>query len=72
MPDETFSVYQFFCDGSYEYVRRGVGPEEAVKTALALCHSVGARVGTTERVIITDSGDCCNFEWRYGEGVTFK
>jgi hypothetical protein len=66
-----FSVCQFFPDGSYEYVRRFVDAEEAVKAAHHYCHSVGAKIGTTVRVIITDGGDCTNFEWKYGEGIVF-
>lgn len=72
MSENEFNVCQFFEDGSYEYVRRNVGAEEAVKAAHHYCHSVGAKIGTTVRVIITDGGDCCNFEWKFGEGVTFK
>lgn len=67
----THNVVQFFEDGSYEYVRRNVGAEEAVKTARHYCESVGARVGTTRRVIITDDGDSTNFEWRFGEGIVY-
>ncbi|MGH6865453.1 MAG: hypothetical protein ACREDO_04605 [Methyloceanibacter sp.] len=67
-----FSVCQFFDDGSYEYVRRSVGPEEAVKAAHHYCHSVAAQLGVTKRVIITDDGDSICFEWKHGEGVTFK
>jgi hypothetical protein len=67
-----FSVCQFFTDGSYEYVRRWVDAEEAVKAAKHYCTSVGAKLGVVERVIITDGGDCINFEWKRGEGVTFK
>lgn len=66
-----FSVYQFFPDESYEAVRQFVSAEEAVNAARHYCTSVGARLGTTVRVIITDGGDFCNFEWKYGEGVTF-
>lgn len=69
---ETFSVCQFFEDGSYEYVRRGVEAEEAVKAAHHYCNSVGAKMGFVKKVIITDGGDCVNFEWQYGKGVTFK
>lgn len=69
--NETFSVVQFFADGTAEYVRRRVGAEEAVKAAHHYCHSVGARTGITRRVIITDSDDMTNFEWKYGEGVTY-
>ena len=66
-----FSVCQLFEDDTYEYVRRYVSAEEAVKAAHHYCHSVGARLGTTRRVIITDGGDCCNFEWQFGKGVVF-
>ncbi len=68
---EEFSVYQFFPDESYEAVKRFVGLEEAVKTAHHCCTSVGAQIGTTRRVIITDGGDCIAFEWIFGEGITF-
>jgi hypothetical protein len=66
-----FSVAQFFPDGSYEYVRRYVGAEEAVSVAKLYTESVGARIGATRRVIITDGGDCTTFEWKYGAGVTY-
>lgn len=72
MADETFSVCQFFEDDTYEYVRRHVSPEEAVKAAQHYCTSVGARMGFVKRVIITDALDCINFEWQYGKGVVFK
>ncbi len=70
--NNEFSVCQFFEDGSYEFVRRFVDAETAVKAAHHYCHSVGAKIGTTRRVIITDGDDCTNFEWQYGKGVTFK
>lgn len=71
MTEELFNVVQFFADGSYEYVRERVGGEEAVKAAYHYCNSVGAKIGTTRRVIITDAGDCTNFEWQFGKSVTF-
>lgn len=71
MTRDEFSVVQFFPDGSYEYVRRFVGAEEAVKTAKRCTESVGAKIGITIRVIITDGGDETNFEWKFGKGVTF-
>jgi hypothetical protein len=66
-----YSVCQFFPDGTYEYVRRYVTAEEATKAAKHYCTCVGAVMGTTVRVIITDGGDFTNFEWKYGEGITF-
>jgi hypothetical protein len=68
---ETFSVCQFFPDGSYEYVRRGVGAEEAVKAAHFYTHNVASQIGVTQRVIITDDDDFCCFEWKAGEGITY-
>lgn len=67
-----FSVYQFFPDDTCEAVARFVDACEATETALRLTQTVGARIGTTTRVIITDGGDCTCFEWQYGRGVTFK
>jgi hypothetical protein len=67
-----FSVCQFFKNGHYEYVRRWVSAEEAVEAAKHYCNSVGAGLGTTVRVIITDGGDCTNFEWQFGKGVVFS
>lgn len=66
-----FSVCQFFPDGSYEYVRRFVSGEEAIKAFQHYTSSVGARLGTTVRVIITDGGDCINAEWEFGKGLTY-
>ncbi len=66
-----FSVYQFFPDETSERVRSFVTAEEAVKAAHHYCTSVGARLGTTVRVIITDGGDFTCFEWLHGKGVVF-
>lgn len=71
MSEREFSVCQFFPDGSYEYVRRFVSAQEAVEAARHYCTSVGARLGTTQRVIITDGGDRVNFEWQFGKGITY-
>ena len=70
MADE-FSVCQFFAGGAYEYVRRGVGAEQAVLAARHYTDNVAARLGLTARVIITDGDDHIVFEWKRGEGVTF-
>jgi hypothetical protein len=71
MTDGEFSVYQFFSNGMYEDVLRFVDVETAVKTARQLSESVGAKLGMTVRIIITDGGDFTAFEWKRGEGVTF-
>lgn len=71
MNDNEFSVCQFFEDNSYEYVCRFVPPEEAMKKFQRYTNSVGARMGITKRVIITDGGDCINIEWEFGKGITY-
>ena len=68
---ESFSVYQFFVDNTYNCVRRSVSAAEAVRAARHYTSSVGAQIGTTQRVIITDGGDFTVFEWKHGEGVVF-
>jgi hypothetical protein len=68
---ELFSVYQFFEDGTSERVREGVNAEQAVLAAKHYTHNVAVRMGITKRVIITDSGDSCVFEWKAGEGITW-
>lgn len=71
MEQGEFSVCQFFKDGTYEYTRRFVSAEEAVKAFNHYTTSVAARMGITVRVIITDGGDCTNAEWQFGKGVVF-
>lgn len=65
-----FNVVQFL-PGVTEYVRRGVGAQEAVEAARHYTDNVAAKLGMTERVIITDGDDCVVFEWKKGLGVTF-
>jgi hypothetical protein len=71
MTDNQFSVCQFFTDGRYEYVRRYVGAEEAVKAAAHYTGNVAAKLGVVVRVIITDGGDGIAFEWLKDKGVVF-
>lgn len=71
MSDSQWSVCQFFPDGSYEYVRRYVSIEEAIKAAHFYTNNVASRMGMTRRVIITDGGDSVAWEWKFGEGIVF-
>jgi hypothetical protein len=66
-----FCVYQFFPNETWERVAEFVEIEVAMDTARRLTLSVGGRMGTTRRVIITDNGDDTVFEWKFGEGVTY-
>jgi hypothetical protein len=71
MSDNEFSVYQFLQGGIQERVRHFVSATEAMEAARHYTTCVAARMGITERVIITDGGDCTCFEWKQGEGVVF-
>lgn len=72
MSEGEFSVCQFFADNAgHEYAARYVDAKSALTTAFALTCSVGAQVGTTDRVIVTDGGDCIAWEWKFGAGITF-
>jgi len=68
---EEFSVYQFFPDDFSERVLHFVDFATAMRCAGQLARSVGGRMGTTRRIIITDGGDCLIFEWKFGEGITW-
>ena len=69
--ENEYKVCQFFPDGNYEYVREWVSAEEAGKAFQHYTTSVGAKLGTTVRVIITDGGDSINAEWQFGKGITY-
>jgi hypothetical protein len=71
MGDTEFSVWQFFIDGNHERVRDHVTAKEAVEAAHHYTHNVAVAAGVVERVIITDGGDNCVFEWKSGEGITW-
>lgn len=68
---ESFNVCQFFIDGQYEWYVRFVDAETAMKKAVHCSTSIGARIGTTVRVIVTDDGDDIAWEWKADEGVVF-
>ena len=69
--DNEFSVCQFFVDGSWEYVKRFISADEAIRTFQHYTDNVATRIGVTTRVIITDGGDCIVAEWKSGEGLVY-
>lgn len=71
MSEETFSVYQFFPNDTWLKEAENVPPQHATRIAHGLIQSIGARIGTTRRVIITDGGDSTVFEWTFEDGITF-
>lgn len=67
-----YSVCTFHVDGTHVYVEpRFVCAEEAMRMALSCIESVSARIGITQRIIITDGADDTTFEWEHGHGVIF-
>jgi len=68
---ESFSLFRTFADGRTEQLKDRVGAREALHAAYHYTHAVSALTGLTQRVIITDGGDCIVFEWKHGEGVVF-
>ena len=69
--DERFSVWQFLPDDYNEQVGADLSAEAAVNLAHSYTTRPAAMLGIIRKVIITDSGDNCVFEWRNGEGVVF-
>lgn len=66
-----YSVYQFMNDEINEKLRQFVSLDEAMDVAFFYTNNVAAKVGITKRVIVTDGGDYCVFEWKFGEGITW-
>lgn len=69
MHDE-FSVFWWDATGMCHCEMQWVGPAVAVKAARRLTHGPAGQAGVVSRVIITDGGDFCNFEWKDGR-VTY-
>jgi hypothetical protein len=66
------SLYWWDPEGNCNAELRGVDAKTAVERAERLAHGPAGMLGMVKRIIITDGGDFTNFEWKHGEGVTFK
>jgi len=67
-----FNVYQVYVGGLFERATlEPVNEREAVTLAVGLSNTVGARIGSTCRVFITDGDDFVVWDWRYGSGLVF-
>lgn len=71
MSIETFRVFKFYQKDKYDEHGTGFDPENAVLEAKALTESEAAVSGEIVRIIITDTDDCCCFDWVFGIGVVF-
>lgn len=74
MDDPTLgehSVFMFFPNDTYECIGRGLSPEAAINLAHNYMSRPAAIAGFISRIIVTDAGDCTNFEWKFRDGITF-
>jgi hypothetical protein len=69
---DLFKVRQSFKNDFYEDVLDEGDAQTAVYRFIQCCTSVGAKLGTTRRVIIVcKTDDTTSMEWLYEEGITF-
>jgi hypothetical protein len=66
-----YKVWAFFRDGTHYLIADELDAEAAVKMAKRHTETVGARLGTTRRVIIEDCGGYTSFEWLFSIGRTY-
>lgn len=64
-----YSVYAWTFDDVEERVAAYVDAGTALAVAHGLVANVGAKLGFTSRVMITDGSDRSVFEWEHGMGV---
>jgi hypothetical protein len=70
---EEFSVYWWDAENNqHREFSDLVSAERAVQAAHRLTQGPAAMLGMVNRVIITDGGDFCCFEWIKDKGITFK
>jgi hypothetical protein len=63
-----FSVAEFYDNDTHAYVGRWIDAKDAVYLAK---HCIRRLHDNVVRIIITDGGDDCVFEWQRGKGITF-
>ncbi len=67
-----FSVYWWDPSGTYYEEARFVPVEAAMEKVKSLLLRKPARaMRLFQKIMITDGGDCCVFEWKIDEGVVF-
>ncbi len=71
MSENEFSVWWWDAEGYHHPELRWVDAKTAVERAKSMTERPAALMGVIKRVIITDGGDFCVFEWKAGEGVVF-
>lgn len=69
--DEKFYVYFIYPDGSNTRERSDLNAEDAVKFAMQATKRPAVLIGMLKEIMITDTGDCCVWHWKNGEGVVW-
>ena len=68
---DLFNVFWWDRDGGQHKELSNVEVMPAMQACKRLTQGPASVLGIVERVIITDTGDCCVFEWIKDIGVTF-
>lgn len=72
MDEGKYSVCCHYDDGTTRYVERDVTVGVAVETFANVTTGIGAWIGSTQRVTVTDQHNVVSLEWKYGRGLTRK
>ena len=72
MSEELFTVWQVSSDDWHVRAADGLPAKLAVDYAHWMTQTQEALDGEIHRIIITDEGNHAVFEWKFGEGVTFR
>lgn len=71
LTEELFLIHTFFSDGTDSNDGNWMTASEAVAKTKEITNSYDCMIGKISKVIITDAGDGCVFEWWHGTGVVF-
>jgi hypothetical protein len=71
-PGASFSVWQFFNDGTCECVLRNANAQAAIDVYESHARSVQAIDGAIVRVAVTDAGDFIALEWTRTDGFKIE
>jgi hypothetical protein len=72
MDEGRYSVICHFADGSSQCVYRDASVEETVEAFGFFVSCFGARIGSIQRVEVTNHEGMVSLEWIFGKGITRK
>jgi len=68
---DEFSVFWWDKDGGQHRELSFVEAEPAMRAVKRLTSGPAFMLGIVKRIVVTDGGDCCVFEWIKDVGITF-